>query len=120
MFTSPSMLTLVGALVGAGAYAPEPPADAAAGPLLPPQVAAEIRRARVEIYCGHNAAALAGIRTASRQLRAGGGAMPARTLAALDQAAWLARHNRHAAAELALEDALNQLPAADRAANGPA
>jgi hypothetical protein len=109
MLTSTPVFTLVSALAGAGAYAHEQPADAGASDHAA-QVVAHILHARVEIYCGHNAAAIAGIRTAREQLQASAGAVPVESLAALDQAAWLTRHDHYALAELALEAALNHLP----------
>jgi hypothetical protein len=107
------VFTLVSALAGAGAYAHEahePPTDAAARRNASQQAAAHIRLARVEIYCGHNALAMAGIRTAREQLRASAGPAPADTLAALDQAAWLTLHDQYTLAEQALDAALAHLP----------
>ena len=113
------VFTLVSALAGAGAYAheaPEPPADAAARRAASQQAAAHIHHARVEIYCGHNAAAVAGIRTAREQLRASSSPVPAESLAALDQAAWLTLHDQYVQAEQALETALAHLPPSVRPA----
>lgn len=113
------VFTLVSALAGAGAYAHEahePPADAAARRTASQQAAAHIHHARVEIYCGHNAEAMAGIRTAREQLQASAGPAPAESLAALDQAAWLTLHDQYTLAEQALEAALAHLPPSARQA----
>jgi hypothetical protein len=104
MSTATSTLTLVKALVGATAYAQ--PLTAAVLEPIPVQAVAAINRARVEIYCGHNAEAVAGIRAASQQLRASSAVVPAETFVALEQAAWLARHDQYVQAEQALETAL--------------
>ena len=112
MFTSTSMLTLVSALVGAGAYAQDVPAETA--PAVPLAAVADIRRARVEIYCGHNSQAVASIRAARNQLTSLSASASARTLAALDQAARLTRQNQYTRAELALESALGHLDSASR------
>lgn len=109
MFTATPVFTLVSALAGAGAYAHERPANAEP-PDHAAQVAAHILQARVEIYCGHNASAIAGIRTAREQLQASAGTVPVESLAALDQAAWLTRHDHYALAERALQAALAHLP----------
>lgn len=113
MFNSTPVFTLVSALASAGAYAHERPADAAASGNAA-LVVASIRHARVELYCGHNESAIAGIRSAREQLRASAGVVPAESLAALDQAAWLTRHDHYALAEQALEAALDHLPPAFR------
>jgi hypothetical protein len=113
------LFTLVSALAGAGAYAHEahePPAEAAARRNASQQAAAQIHHARVEIYCGHNASAMAGIRTARERLRASASPVPAESLAALDQAAWLTLHDQYVQAEQALEAALAHLPPSFRQA----
>lgn len=104
MFTATSTLTLVQALVGANAYA-QPAPSATVAP-IPVQALAQIQHARVEIYCGHNAQAVADIRGASQQLRASSAVVPRETFVALEQAAWLARHDQYVNAEQALETAL--------------
>jgi len=104
MSNTPSLFTLVSALAGASAYAPVLPASAAEP--IPRQAVADIQRARVEIYCGHSWQAVAVIRAASQQLRASSAAVPAETFAALDEAAWLARHDQYMRAEQALDTAL--------------
>ncbi|KQV78906.1 hypothetical protein [Rhizobacter sp. Root1221] len=113
MFNATS-LTLVKALVGATAYAQ--PAPSAAVEPIPVQAVAHIHRARVDIYCGHNTEAVAGIRAASEQLRTSSAVVPAETFAALEQAAWLTRHDQYLQAEEALETALARMtPASARA-----
>jgi len=107
MFTSTSMLSLVGALLSAGAYGADGASTAAPQPPL--QAAADIRRARVQLYCGHDAQAMADIRAARERLDAHGDAPDAQARAALDQAAWLARRGRFQDAEAALELALARL-----------
>jgi len=113
MSNNTSMATLVGALVGAGAYGPATSAAAVASvPLRAPlQAISQIQHARVEIYCGHNAQAVADIRAASQQLRSAGRA-PSLALAMLGEAAWLARQNQYERAAQALEAALLQIDAA--------
>ena len=115
MFTTTTMFTLIGALVGAGAYAPEAPVVAAIAP-IPLQAVADVRRARVDIYCGHNAQAVAGIRSASATLRVSNATVPAEALAALDQAAWMMRHDEYVRAEQALDAALGHMDALSDAA----
>ena len=109
MLTTSSVFSLVGALVGAGAYATEAPVAAAVP--HPQQAVADIHRARVEIYCGHNTLAVAGIRAASERLRASSALVPSATFAALDRAAWHARNNHHERAEQALDAALERIAA---------
>ena len=89
---------------------------AAAAETIPVQAVVELQRARVEIYCGHNSQAVAGIRAASRQLRASPAAVPAQTFATLDEAAWLTRHDQYVRAEQALDKALLQIAIAGAAA----
>jgi hypothetical protein len=91
-------------MVGAGAYAPVMPVSAAEP--VPGQAVADIQRARVEIYCGHGWQAVAVIRAASQQLRDSTARVSGETFAALDEAAWLARHDQYARAEQALDTAL--------------
>jgi hypothetical protein len=108
MFNASSMPTMLGALVGATAYAHAP--SAALEP-IPAQALANIHRARVEIYCGHNGLAVAVIRSASQQLRDSTCAVPPGTFAALDEAAWLARRDDYERAEQALDTALAHIAA---------
>lgn len=104
-----SLLNVAGAVVDAGAYARTPlgtgPAAADPGP-----AAAEIRRARVELYCDHNDAALSCIRAASGRLA---NLLPAASAAAvaldLEIAARLTRRNKYQEAEQALEVALDRI-----------
>jgi hypothetical protein len=101
-----STLSLVDALVHAGAYAEEPPAP---GALLASHadVVADINSARVELYCDHNDRAVAEIRAARRHLMHAAGPVPAGAFDALNQASWLVRHDQYAQAEQALEAALS-------------
>ncbi len=119
MFNATPVFTLVSALASAGAYAHEPPAEAGT-PGTAARVVASIRHARVELYCGHNESAIAGIRNAREQLRAAAGVVPVESLAALDQAAWLTRHDHYVLAEQALDAALDHLPPAFRDTPDPA
>ena len=100
-----SMLSLVGALLSATAYGSEG-VPAAPSP-VPEQAVAEIRSARVQLYCDHDVQAMADIRAARSRLE--DGAPLARARSALDEAAWHARHGRFQDAELALDDALARL-----------
>jgi hypothetical protein len=99
---------LAGAVVSAGAYAPDLRGHPAAQQ-VPAEVLAEIRRARVELYCGQDAQAVADIRAAREQLRRCGAPLHAIALQALDVASWLARHGHTMQAEEALETALVRL-----------
>lgn len=116
MFNSSSSFPLIGALVGASAYAQAVPPFAE--PMVPIQAVENIQRARVDIYCGHRMQAVADIRAARQQLRASGAKLSPKTLAALDEAAWLTRRRQHALAEQSLDSVLQQL-AADRSASIP-
>ena len=107
MFDKPSAFTLVGAVLGASAYAQ--PLPAAAQEPMPAQAVENIQRARVAIYCGHRLEAVADLRAASQQLRAAGVQLAPGTLAALDKAVWLARRNDHVQAEQSLDTVLAQL-----------
>ena len=102
-----STVTLVSALLGAGGYAQAMPV-AAAEP-APAQAVAELQRARVDIYLGHNREALAGIRSASRHLLASPASVTAQTFTTLEEAAWLTRHDEYRRAEQALDQALLQI-----------
>lgn len=99
---------LVGALAAANAYAPEAHAHGAAVTLLQPAMVA-IRHAQVEIYCDHDRQAIADIHTARNSLLASPHSVPFEAFAALDQAVWQMRQHDFAAAEKALERALNHL-----------
>jgi hypothetical protein len=83
MFNSTSAFTLVGAVIGASAYAK--PLPAAAQEPIPLQA------------------------VAGQQLRASGAHVSPQTLAVLDEAAWLARRDKHVLAERSLDDVLNQI-----------
>ncbi len=110
MFNNTSTTRLVGALAAASSYVPAMTGAtaAAAGPMSAPAVA-ELRKARVEIYCGHNNQAEAGIRAARRQLHASSFASSSPIFATLDEASWLTRHDQYELAEHALDKALDQL-----------
>ena len=107
MFNSTSAFTLVGAVIGASAYAK--PLPAAAQEPIPLQAVECLQRARVAIYCGHRLQALSDIRAAGQQLRASGAKVSPETLAGLDETAWLARRNEHVLAERSLDDVLNHI-----------
>jgi hypothetical protein len=109
MFKSTSMLGLVSALVSASAYSP---AEAAtSSERAPVQAMAELRRARVELYCSHDAQAVANIRAAREQLRRHASPLLSDAMTMLDQAAWLVRHGHLEAAEEALQHAIARLEA---------
>ena len=101
------MLSLVGALLSAGTYMPDD-AVAATRP-VPRQAVADIRRARVELYCGNDAQAVETIRAARSRLGDRAGVPTARARAVLDKASWLARHGRFQDAVQALDHALASL-----------
>jgi hypothetical protein len=115
VFRSPTTFGVVAALVSAGGY-PAPAAAAAGSDALPQQAATDIRRAQVQLYCGHSAEAVAGIRSACGYLHPPRHALHAAALAQLDRAAWLARRERVTEAEDALQAALALL----QVAPGPA
>jgi hypothetical protein len=100
-------LGLVGALVAAGAYGHQLPAAGSAP--IPQAAVADLQHARVEIYCGHNGAAIADIRSAGARLRGHSAPVSAAVFVRLDQAAWLARRDRFEQAEAAIDAALNSL-----------
>lgn len=109
MSNAHSLLSVAGALVDAGAYA-RVPLDADAAAADPGPAAAEIRRARVELYCDHNDAALSCIRAASGRLA---DLLPVGVAVAvaldLEVAARLTRQNKYLEAEQALEAALEHI-----------
>jgi hypothetical protein len=114
MFKSTSMLGLVGALVSASAYSPaEATTSAPGGTQAPVQAMAELRRARVELYCSHDALAVANIRAAREHLRRYASPLLGDAMTMLDQAAWLVRHGHLEAAEEALQHAIARLEADD-------
>lgn len=114
MFTSASTIGVLAALVGASAYhAPDPASSAAQARCGP--AATDIRRAQVELYCGHTDLALAGIRAARQRLQLAHEPIDADAVAALDRAAWLTRKGRVADAEQAMQEALARLQADARA-----
>lgn len=107
-----STVTLVSALLGAGGYAQAMPVTAAEPAPAQAVAVAELQRARVDIYLGHNREALAGIRSASRHLLASPAAVTAQTFTTLEEAAWLTRHDEYRRAEQALDQALLQITVA--------
>jgi hypothetical protein len=109
MLKSTSMLGLVSALVSASAYSP---AEATTTAMQAPvEAMADLRRARVELYCSHDALAVANIRAAREQLRRHGSPLLGDAMTMLDQAAWLVRHGHLEAAEEALQHAIARLEA---------
>ena len=96
---------LPGALVVAGAYSHDHGAEVPHH-AIPPKALSDIRRARVEIYCGHNHTAVACIHTALLLLGDNASQVPAAVLVSLSQAAWLARRDHYLEAEEALDAAL--------------
>ena len=102
----PSLL-FVDAMVGATAYAQ--PLGEASVPVPPTAASEQIRRAQVDIYCGHDGQALTAIREARHTLQSSATSMVADTLSALDEAAWFIRHHDFHQAERALEDALDNM-----------
>jgi hypothetical protein len=111
----PNDLAFTRALVSAGAYVPDHHTEAAVV-LVPAEVLAEIRRARIELYCGHDVQAVADIRAAREQLRRCAPPLQVVALQALDAASWLARHGHTNEAEDALDTALARLEAAGASA----
>ena len=106
-----SLSPLIPALIGAGAYCQDgqdgqDARDRGRRAQLPPQALADVRRARVELYCDHEAQALLCIRAALSLLSHSPEPVSPELMAALTQAAWLARHGRYVAAEAALDAAL--------------
>ncbi|NML46198.1 hypothetical protein HHL11_20790 [Ramlibacter sp. G-1-2-2] len=99
--------SLFGALIGATAYVaaevPQLPAS------VPDEVRAEIRHARVELYCDHRDSAINDIRAACTHLRQRPGPLCGETLARLEQANWLVRRRQFGPAQDALERALASL-----------
>ena len=92
MFTSPTTLGVLAALVGAGAYGAPQAGFLAAGEDGCAQAMMEIRTARALLHLMHDG-------------RYG------QALTGLDRAAWMARQGRLAEAEDALQDALTALRA---------
>ena len=105
-----SEFTLAGGVVNAAAYPRDGRTPAAPAP-VPPEVMANIRRARVELYCSRDVQAVADIRAAREQLRRCGAPLHVVPLQALDAACWLAMHGHTMEAEEALDAALTRLEA---------
>lgn len=109
MFNSTTTFTLVSGLVGASTYVPPTP-DVALVP-VPSQAVESLLRARVDIYCGRRAQAVADIREARTQLRASHASVSPETMRVLDEASWFTRHHEHVLAERSLDTVLEQLTA---------
>lgn len=105
MIRSGSMLGVVAAMLGIGIYGTQV-LPAVPTPGIPDEVIADIRRARVDLYCSNDSRAVAAIRSARQQLRGQGAPVHAGMLKALDEAAWQVRQHHFREAEDALEDAL--------------
>ncbi len=105
MHTLPDTSSAAAALVGSlGLHAPD-----AAAPTPPHDAAlAALRKAQVELYCDHDAAAITALRTA-RQALAGEAPSPAGALASVDEAAWHIRRHAMQAAQTALAQARSDL-----------
>jgi hypothetical protein len=112
VFTSPTTLGVLAALVGAGAYGAPQAVFLVAGEDGCERAAMEIRRAQVELYCSHDAEAMMEIRTARALLHLMHDGRYGEALVGLDRAAWMARQGRLTEAEDALQDALTSLRAA--------
>jgi hypothetical protein len=99
----------VAALASAVAYS----AAAAPAPTIevPEEALSEIRRARIELYCGHDRAMQSQVRAAREHLRDSGCRGAEAAVVILANAAWLARRGRFQAAGEALNRALAQLTA---------
>ncbi|MBW0168649.1 MAG: hypothetical protein ACT6SF_05165 [Hydrogenophaga sp.] len=98
---------VVDALVGATAYLH--PHQQAGDTPFPADAVVHLQKARVDIYCSHNNEAMWEIKEARRALSNSPTASLASVLVALDQAAWLTRHNEFLRAEEALETALDHI-----------
>lgn len=111
MFNNTSGVVLLAAMASATSYAAP---DAAAGRSADAELARageDMRHARVELYCDHRPQAIAAIRRATHTLEASTQAVDAHTLAALDEAAWQARHDHTGEAVAALDTAITRLGA---------
>lgn len=102
MNTPLSLSPLIPALIGAGAYSQDAH-DAEHRAQLPQQVLADVRRARVELYCDHDAQALQCIRAALSVLVNSPDPVSPELVGSLVRAAWLARMGHYVDAEAALD-----------------
>lgn len=109
MTRSESMYSLVGAVVGAGAYEFDGHDRQAAHDAFSAEALADVRAARVELYCVHTERVLDAIRDARHHLEMAAGALPSGALTALDRAAWHARRDHFDETLAALESALAQM-----------
>jgi DUF1680 family protein len=104
-------LHTLGALAAASAWMAGKsalPPDAAAGHADHTQAREGLRIAQVELYCGHDAAAMAVLREARQTLLRT--ALPrSLALASMDEAAWHIRHHALDSAQQALSDARERL-----------
>lgn len=98
----PDAFTLAAALVGGlGLQATDP--EQASGPAQG-AAAAALRSAQVELYCDHEAEAMQALREARRHL-SGETPVDARTITAVEQAAWHIRHHAMDEAQRSLDQA---------------
>ncbi len=109
MFHNTSGFVLVAAMASATSYAAPDAAVGGNAQADRARAGADIRHARVELYCDHTPQAIAAIRRASHTLEAGAHAADPRALAALDEAAWQARHDHTGEAVAALDTAITRL-----------
>lgn len=112
MMSHSSSVTLVSAVLGAGAYIEDgpPPAPDSPGTLKMREMRrskalGNIRLAQVDLFCDHTDHAVAEIRAAQADLASVGLGGDSYTTEALERAAWLARHNQYLEANEALESA---------------
>jgi hypothetical protein len=111
MFQNTSGLALVTAMAGASGYAAPAVAVGRDDEADRARAGADIRNARVELYCDHAPQAIAAIRRATHTLEAGAHVADPQALAALDEAAWQARHDHTGEAVAALDTAITRLGA---------
>lgn len=76
---------------------------------VPAGVAAALRNAQLELFCGHDHRAMTAIGLARRELAHQSDPVLARELAALDEAAWQVRHRYGSAAIATLDAARSRL-----------
>jgi hypothetical protein len=100
-----AVAALASAFIYSGAGVPAPAIE------VPAEVLSEIRRARIELYCGHDGAMHAQLRAAREHLRDSRCTGADVAMVALANAAWLARRRQFDAAGAALNRALAHLTA---------
>ncbi|MEY4753347.1 MAG: hypothetical protein RJA44_1022 [Pseudomonadota bacterium] len=112
MMSPSSSVTLVSAVLGAGAYiedgpppTPESPGIAKLREMRRSKALGNIRLAQVDLFCDHTDHAVAEIRAAQADLASVGLDSDHGTAETLERAAWLARHNQYLEANAALESA---------------